>query len=57
MERALEALRLGMPASSSGNATLSCTVRHGNVDSSWNTMPIAECVPVTTQPSTVTLPS
>ena len=39
--------RFGIPAISSGNATLSMTVRQGNVDSSWNTMPIAGCVPDT----------
>jgi hypothetical protein len=31
---------LPMPAISSGKATFSITVRHGKVDSSWNTMPI-----------------
>ena len=33
--------RFPTPASSSGNATLSMTERHGNADSSWNTMPNA----------------
>ncbi len=42
----------GMPAISSGNATLSVTVRHGKVDSSWNTMPIEACGPVTVSPVT-----
>ena len=43
------------PAISSGNATFSITVRHGNVDSSWNTIPIAGCVPETVSPATLTL--
>src|SRR5215475_4567883 len=47
---------LGMPAISSGNATFSITVRHGKVDSSWNTMPIAGCGPRTVSPPTVTAP-
>ena len=37
--------RFAMPAISSGKATLSTTLRHGNVDSSWNTMPIEACGP------------
>ena len=45
--RASRRSALATPAISSGNATLSSTVRHGNVDSSWNTMPIAGCVPAT----------
>src|SRR6476646_3922706 len=49
--------RVPMPAISSGNATLSMTVRQGNVDSSWNTMPNAGCVPDTVCPSTATRPS
>ena len=34
-----------MPAISSGNATLSITVRQGKVDSSWKIMPIDGCGP------------
>ena len=49
--------RLGMPAISNGKATLSTTLRHGNVDSSWNTMPIEGCGPETFSPATATLPS
>ena len=45
-----------MPAISSGKATFSVTVRHGKVDSSWNTMPIEACGPVTVSPATVTRP-
>ena len=45
-----------MPAISSGKATFSITVRHGKVDSSWNTMPIAGCGPRTVSPATVTAP-
>jgi hypothetical protein len=48
---------LGNPASSSGNATLSSTVRQGNVDSSWKIIPIAACGPDTRSPATLTLPS
>ena len=48
---------LAMPAISSGKATFSSTVRQGNVDSSWNTMPIAGCVPTIVSPSTETWPS
>ena len=44
--------RLRMPWISSGNATLSSTVRQGKVDSSWNTMPMAACGPATASPST-----
>ena len=51
---ALQPLGLATPAISSGNATFSSTVRHGNVDSSWNTMPIAGCVPGRSSPATVT---
>ena len=46
-----------LPAISSGNAMFSTTVRQGNVDSSWNTMPIAGCGPETVWPSTITRPS
>src|SRR5690348_4528895 len=49
--------RRPMPAISSGKATLSMTVRQGNVDSSWNTMPNAGCVPRTASPPTATRPS
>ncbi len=45
-----------IPAISSGKATFSIRVRHGNVDSSWNTMPIAGCGPRTVSPPTVTAP-
>ncbi len=41
---------LAMPAISSGKATFSITVRHGNVDSSWNTMPIEACGPLIVSP-------
>src|SRR5215831_8550120 len=45
-----------IPAISSGKATFSITVRHGKVDSSWNTIPIAGCGPRTVSPATVTAP-
>jgi hypothetical protein len=45
-----------MPRSSSGNATLSITLRQGKVLSSWNTMPMAGCGPVIVSPATVTRP-
>src|SRR5690242_14810282 len=48
---------LGMPTSSSGKPTLSVTVRQGNVDSSWNTMPIDLCGPEIVSPATETMPS
>ena len=57
MPRPLDALALGKPAISSGKATLSTTLRQGNVDSSWNTMPMTGCGPDTFSPATVTLPS
>ena len=41
-----------MPATSSGKATFSITVRQGNVDSSWNTMPMSLCEPSIGLPST-----
>src|SRR4249919_1412090 len=47
---------LGIPTSSSGNPTLSVTVLQGNVDSSWNTMPIDLCGPEIVSPATVTTP-
>src|SRR5262249_26019261 len=50
-------LVFGMPMSSSGKATLSVTVRHGNVDSSWNTIPIDLCGPEMVSPATLTMPS
>ena len=46
-----------MPAISSGNATLSITVRQGKVDSSWKIMPIEGCGPRTVSPATLTRPS
>ena len=48
--RARCACAFGMPAISSGKATFSITVRHGKVDSSWNTMPIEACGPGTVSP-------
>ena len=48
---------LAMPAISSGNATLSITVRQGKVDSSWKIMPIEACGPRTVSPPTLTRPS
>ena len=48
--------RRGMPAISSGKATLSTTLRHGKVDSSWNTMPIEACGPEIVSPPTATRP-
>ena len=45
-----------MPAISSGNATLSITVRQGKVDSSWKIMPIDGCGPRTVSPPTLTRP-
>ena len=42
---------LAMPAISSGNATLSITVRQGKVDSSWKIMPIEACGPRIVSPA------
>src|SRR6185503_5301672 len=47
---------LGIPTNSSGKPTLSVTVLQGNVDSSWNTMPIDLCGPEIVSPATVTTP-
>src|SRR3974390_503930 len=47
----------GIPVSSSGKATLSTTLRQGNVDSSWNTMPIDLCGPEMVSPPTRTVPA
>ena len=55
--RALDALGFAMPTISSGKATFSVTVRQGKVNSSWNTMPIEACGPLTVSPATLTPPS
>ena len=47
---------LEVPIISIANATFSSTVRHGNVESSWNTTPILGSGPVTGLPATLTVP-